>query len=386
MSSDESPWRDAEGWWTLGHEVQGYPHYRFELYYTNLYRSGGNHLNYVIASDHRYQGNDSWWTEFSAHVSYRRVKNALKPTFRHGRPVEKEPHVEKNYEKFTPIYKLVRSGRVPSIANARRMQVRFAADKKLQEHLHAAAYREERDDSDGEYKEVQIADVERAEIPIGTPMILELEFRCNRPLDGNIRARLPADGDGWGKDLVDPLELEVYREVSKARLIDARTGRFVPGWVPYNNDDYDISIHGNGTDSVKIGVPRFVAWTGPWWRLLLDPSESDLRYDLLGLDGPNTPFRYSYSVLPPLRHPKHPATIVPDNLFTYDEERRMGRLSVADAALAMRVLQKRQRDAEDMYRPGAVMERLNKQRLEEAMQEAMGEGAACVPNLSALRL
>ena len=259
------------------------------------------------------------------------------------------------------------------------MQFRFAADEKLQEHLHAAAHREQRDDSDGEYKEVKIADVEH-EIPIGTTMILELEFRCNRPLDGNIRARLSADGRG--KDLVDPLELEVYREVAKARLIDTRTGRFVPGWVPYNNDHADDSTRGDGTDSVKIGVPRFVAWTGPWERLLREPAELDLRYDLLGLDGRDTPFRYSYSMLPPLVDQNHPATIVPNNLFTYDEERRMGRLSVADAALAMSVLTKRQRDAEGLWRPGGVLERRNKQRL----KEAMGEGAACVPNLSALRL
>ena len=60
----------------------------------------------------------------------------------------------------------------------------------------------------------------------------------------------------------------------------------------------------------------------------------------------------------------------------------MEKLSLADAALAMSVLAKRQLQAEGMWRPGAVLERRNKQR----SKEAMGEEAACVPNLSALRL
>lgn len=377
MSSDEAPWRDDEGWWKLGEAVEGYPHYKQYLYYKHPYRQLGKDLDYRVSEDYRSSGNDHGWTDFSEYVSYRTVKRALRPGFKNGIPVAKKPHVESNYEKFASAYKLVRSGRradggrVASIANARRMQVHFNADAQLACHMREAVPSYEGDDDDC--------------IPNGTPMILELEFRCNRPLHRNIRARLPRLGQNtYGPDLIDPLELEVYREVSRARLIDTRTGKFVPGWVPYNNDETYSGISERGTERVMIGVPRFVAWTGPYWRLLLDQAEQSdpPMYNFLGLDGRDVGFRYSQSLLPFFRVTAHHATIVPDDLFTYDEERRMESLSLADAALAMSVLAKRQRKAEDMWRPGAVLERRNKQRL----KEAMGERAACVPDLSALRL
>lgn len=372
MSSDEAPWRDDEGWWKLGEAVEGgRTNYKQYLYYKHPYRQSGKDLDYRVSEDYRSSGNDDGWTDFSEYAAYRTVKRALRPGFKNGSPVAKKPHVEKNYEKFTPVYKLVRSGRVPSIANARRMQVHFNADAQLATHMREAVPSYEGDDDDC--------------IPNGTPMILELEFRCNRPLHRNIRARLPRLGQNtYGPDLIDPLELEVYREVSRARLIDTRTEKFVPGWVPYNNDETYDSIRERGTERVMIGVPRYVAWTGPFWRLLLDQAQQSdpPMYNFLGLDGRDVGFVYVQSLLPFLQVTEHPATIVPDDLFTYDDERRMEKLSLADAALAMSVLAKRQREAEGMWRPGAVLERRNKQRL----KEAMGEGAACVPDLSALRL
>lgn len=383
MSSDEWPWRDAEGWWTIGHEVRGYPRYQFELYYKNPHEQAGRHLDYEIATDYRDRDNHSWRPEPAGLVSYGTVKHLLKITGRHDSLVAKEPHIEKNYDKFTPVYKSLRSGHVASIANARRMQVRYNADATLQDHLHAAAHRQVFDESDLEYKNKKIADVEE-EIPIGTELILELEFRCNRPLHGNIRARLQERGQN-AAELMDPLEVEVYREVARARLIDTRTGTFVKGWVPYNQESYNFVINGLRTDVVRLGVPRFVSWTGRVQQLL-DPAQQPAVYNFLGLDGQTVrpgKRHERYSVLPPLGHEAYAATIVADDLFTYDDERRMEKLSLADAAMAMRVLTKRQREACDgMWRPGGVLERRNKQKC----LEAMSEGAACVPNLSALRL
>ena len=110
-------------------------------------------------------------------------------------------------------------------------------------------------------------------------------------------------------------------------------------------------------------------------------------YNFLGLDA--KPVRVEpqqqlqYSILPPLRDPAPAATIVAGDLFTYDEERKMEPLSLADAALALCVLAKRQREAaHSMWQPRGAMERRNKQRLEEAMKTK----AACVPDLSKLRL
>ena len=395
MSSDETPWRDAAGWWTISREVRGHPRYQFQLYYKNYYASNaerGKHLDYQVAADYRDQGDLTYLPESAGLLSYKHVKHLLKITGRHDSLVAKEPHIEKNYDKFTPVYKALRKSRVASIANARFMQLPFYADAALQDHLNAAAHKLEFDPAVKEYEYKNIANVEE-EIPIGTPLIMELELRCNRPLDGNIRARLQERGPNtYAPDLIDPLEIEVYREVAKARLINTRTGTFVRGWVPYNNESYNLLISGLRQDKVRLGVPKFVTWTGPFQQLLVDQAQQPPKYNFLGLDAQAVRFGpqpHRYSILPPLRNPAQAATIVAGGLFTYDDERRMEKLSLADAALALRVLQKRQREAaEDMYRPGAVMERLNKQRLEEAMRlkEDMGEEAACVPNLSALRL
>ena len=392
MSSDETPWRDDEGWWTISHELKGYPHYQFELYYKNPFDPMGKHLDYQVAADYRDQGDLSYLPESAGLLSYKLVKHLLKITGRHDSLVAKEPHIERNYDKFTPVYKALRKSRVASIANARFMRVPFNADETLQDHLNAAAHKLEFDHSDRRYKTKKIAELDYT-IPIGTALIMELEFRCNRPLDGNIRARLqeqlPKD---YAPDLINPLEVDVYREVAKARLIDTRTGTFVPGWVPYNNENYNLVINGLEQDKVRLGVPKFVAWTGPYQQLLLDQAQQPTMYNFLGLDAKPIPrfgtaflekMRSRYSILPPLRDPAHAATIVADGLFTYDEERLMEKLSLADAALAMSVLAKRQREAaHSLWQPGAAMERRNKQRL----KEAMGEEAACVPNLSGLRL
>ena len=386
MSSDETPWRDDEGWWTISQEVPGFPRYQFQLYYKSPYDPMIRHLDYHVAVDYRDQGDLSYLPESAGLLSYKLVKHTLKSTGKHDSLVAKEPHVERNYEKFTPVYKRLRKSRVASIANARFMQVPFNADGTLQDHLNAAAHKPEFDHSDRRYKTKKIADLDHT-IPIGTPLIMELEFRCNRPLDGNIRARLQERRPNeYASDLIDPLVVDVYREVAKARLIDTRTGTFVPGWVPYNEENYKLVINGLQQDKVRLGVPKFVAWTGPFDQLLLDPAQQPTMYNFLGLDGQtvrSAKRHERYSVLPPLGHEAYAATIVADGLFTYDDERRMEKLSLADAAMAMRVLTKRQREAADgMWRPGGVLERRNKQR----MEEAMGEGAACVPNLSALRL
>ena len=349
---DESPWRDAEGWWILGEDVPmpDGPVYRKHLYYTNPRRSRSRHLHYNMRDDPRNSDGYVEWYHSHGFVSYKSVKHALRPVFdRNGHPVEKEPHVEKNHRTFQMVYKLVRRSNIPTIANARRMQFHYKADKQLQEQLRAAAHGEDPDAD-------ELVGTEHEPVPIGTDMILELEFRCNRPLDGNILARLNKKGKAWGKDLPDSPEIEVCREVAKARLIDTRTGTFVPGWVPYNNTSDIYVDRGHGTDRVKIAVPRFVAWTGEWWRLVISSDQSSLNYEFLGLDGRDTIHYYSYSMLPPVRYRTGPATIVPDDLFTYDQERRMEKLSIADAALAMIFLQKRQRGAaEAMYEPGGAM-------------------------------
>ena len=219
MSSDETPWRDAEGWWTISREVRGYPRYQFELYYKNPYETMGKHLDYQVAADYRDQGDFSYLPESAAGLlSYKLVKHTLKITCRHDSLVAKEPHVERNYEKFAPVYKALRKSRVASIANARFMQVPFNADAALQDHLDAAAHGLEFDDSNRIYNTKTIANVDH-EVPIGTPLIMELEFRCNRPLDGNIRARLQERGPNeYAPDLIDPLVVDVYREVAKARF------------------------------------------------------------------------------------------------------------------------------------------------------------------------
>ena len=393
MSSDEAPWRDEEGWWKLGEAVEGYPHYKQYLYYKHPYRQSGKDLDYRVSEDYRSSGNDDGWTDFSEYTAYRTVKRALRPGFKNGSPVAKKPHVEKNYEKFTPIYKLVRSGRVPSIANARRMQVHFNACAQLACHMREAVPSNEGDDDDC--------------IPNGTPMILELEFRCNRPLHRNIRARLPRLGQNtYGPDLIDPLELEVYREVSRARLIDTRTGKFVPGWVPYNNDETYDEIRERGTERVMIGVPRYVAWTGPYWRLLLDQAQQSdpPTYNFLGLDGRDIGFLYCQSLLPFFRVTAHRATIVPDDLFTYYDERLMEPFSLADVALAAKNIEAmKRRWAQRAWKPNnppGVM--YLKQRAQYPPPEARSprqlerkrshsswtkhSAAACVPDLSALRL
>ena len=392
MAYDEAPWRDEEGWWKLGEAVERHPHYKQYLYYKHPYRVSGKNLDYRVSEDYRSSGNDDGWTDFSEYAAYRTVKRALRPGFKNGSPVAKKPHVEKNYQLFAPVYKSVRSGRVASIANARRMQVRFNADAQLARHMCAAVPFDEGDDDDC--------------IPNGTPMILELEFRCNRPLHSNIRARLPRLAQNtYGPDLINPIELEVYREVSRARLIDTRTGKFVPGWVPYNNDETYAEIRERGTDCVMIGVPRFVAWTGPYWRLLLDQAEQSdpPMYNFLGLDGRDVGFRYSQSLLPCFRVTAHPATIVPDDLFTYDEERKMEPFSLADVALAAKNIEAmKQRWAQRAWKPhnppGVMYEKQKAQYLPpEAPQSprqlerqrshsGWTKAAACVPNLSGLRL
>ena len=401
MSSDEAPWRDDEGWWKLGEAVEGYPHYKQYLYYKHPYRQSGEGLDYRVSEDYRSVGDDALrgWTDFSEYVAYRTVKRDLRPGFKNGRPVAKKPHVERNYELFASAYKLVRrgrradGGRVASIANARRMQVHFNADGQLACHMREAVPSNEGDDDDC--------------IPNGTPMILELEFCCNRPLHRNIRARLQERGGGaYGPDLINPIELEVYREVSRARLIDTRTGKFVPGWVPYNNDETYSEIRERGTERVMIGVPRYVAWTGPYWRLLLDQAQQSdpPMYNFLGLDGRDVGFSYVQSLLPFFRVTAHPATIVPDDLFTYDEERRMEPFSLADAALAAKNIEAmKRRWAQRAWKPnnppGAMYlkqraqypppepqspRQLERQRSHSS--RAHNSAAACVPDLSALRL